>query len=425
MRARTAVLSEAPSVKSEGTIVRHPAANANAATILVGVMSLVPLALLFPVVALCLHTAGGSIWKLLWWAAWCGLAITAFMAMSIVWFGPFRWLPKRMRTKLLATVLIIVPAAILMASMWFLADYSYAYIAEMDAREVTDVRVDGIAAAVAQDGVAMIALQPSAGYIAPPGSVNGSAANSTGSLIRTFTYGCHGVFVPKMCCEAGVTHDFGSNNCQNCSYWRYPDSCPGAELFMVAPLWQDASSMTGSPAAMVYQSNAFLFDTLAARSAWVAAQQATAAPFNTELCRGGRLCGFVPTNAHVQAHWNSWHRDSTASVQEAAVGRHSYAGEPAEVALQRARDLAASRMQSLGRAGEQVPLLWVPTDTHNSFAEWESKLASSERSGDIGTTLLYVAAGLFGASSLGAATWTHGRACFEAAGTTADPSASV
>lgn len=427
MRARTAIMSEPSRSKDlESVTSRPPTSKANASTILLGVMSLVPLVLLFPLVTLCIHTERSGVWKFLWWAAWVGLAVTALVCLVMVWFGPYRWLPRRQATKGLATALVIIPAAVLLASMWYLADYSYAYLAEADAREVVDVQVDKLGDVTAQDGVALVALQPGAGHIPPTGnSTNGSVAN--GMLVTTFNYGCHGEHVPKMCCDVSMaSHDQGSH-CYNCSYWRYPDVCPGAELFLVAPLWQDASSTTGRPAAIVYQSRAFLFETEAARSAWSAAQQASAPAFTSELCRGGRLCAFVPRNAHVQAHWEQWHRDNSASVEEAAVGKHSYEGTPAGLSLRRAQDLAAAQMQALGRPGEQVPLLWVPADTHGSFAAWESKLAESERSGDVGTTLLYVAAGLFGLGALGAASWTHGRECWEAsaAGAPEQPAASA
>eukprot|EP00408_Alexandrium_pacificum_P030776 CAMPEP_0171281414 /NCGR_PEP_ID=MMETSP0790-20130122/66391_1 /TAXON_ID=2925 /ORGANISM="Alexandrium catenella, Strain OF101" /LENGTH=374 /DNA_ID=CAMNT_0011750639 /DNA_START=190 /DNA_END=1310 /DNA_ORIENTATION=+ len=338
--------------------------------------------------------------------------MSATACVAVVWYGPFSWLPRRFSTKLLATACIVIPVGVLMASMWFLADYSYAYLAEHDAREVIDVRVDKLGETVAEDGVAMIALQPGMGYISPgDNATNGSDANQM--LITSFSYGCHGAYVPKTCCDSGMMTSDQMSHCYNCSYWRYPDTCPGAELFHVAPLWQDSSSTSGRPLALAYQSRTFLFDTDAARTSWAATQQANPPTFRSELCRDGRLCAFVPKNAHVQAHWDFWHRGDAATVLDAAVGKHSYEGTSSGSSALRAQDLAAAVMQAMGRPGERVPLLWVPADTHGSFAEWEAKIEHSERSGREGTTLLYVAAGIFGVAALGAASWSHGRNCWE------------
>jgi len=401
------------SKRGEDSASSRPSSNQNAGTILLGIVSLIPIMLLFPLVTLSIHTAAEGIWKFLWWAAWVGIAITALTCIITVWFGPYRWLPRRQATKALASACVVIPATILMVSMWYLADYSHAYLSETDAREVVDVRIDQLGEVVAEDGVALVALRSGEGHIAPgQNASNGSAS----MLITSFNYGCHGVFVPRMCCDVGGMVQDQVSQCHNCSYWSYPDVCPGAELFLVAPLWHDAASISGRPAAVAFQSRTSLFETEAARSAWAAAQQATPPSFEPAFCRGGHLCAFVPRNPRVQAHWNLWHRGNAATVEQSAVGAHDYEGATAVLALARAQDLAAAQMQDLGRPGERVPLLWVPSDAHDSFSAWESRLAASERSGEIGTTLIYVAAGLFGVSALAAAIWTHGRACWESAG---------
>jgi len=416
MRARTMLTLPSSGEQTEGDPCSSRRSGTDASTILLGITALFPIMFMYPLVTLCVNSSGSGVLKFLWWAAWVGLAFAALASILVVCYGELRWLPRRPAARGTAAAAVVIPAGLMMASMWFLADYSYAHLAEADAREVVDVQVGRLGEVASQDGVALVALRRGEGYIPPLGNASGGSAPNR-LLVTSFNYGCHGEFVPKMCCEVGmgIVQD-AANQCHNCSYWRYPDLCPGAELFHVAPLWHDQGSAGGRPAAIAFQSRALLFGTDAARSAWALSLQASPPAFASEFCRGGRLCAFVPRNVHVQAHWDHWHRGDAASVMSPAVGEHGYEGAPAPVSLARARDLAAAQMQALGRPGEQVPLLWVPADTHASFSAWESRLSESERSGEVGRALLFVTAGYFGLTALGSALWTHGRACVRASG---------
>jgi len=320
----------------------------------------------------------------LWWITWA----------SLLPIGVWCVLKARQTsvvTPVLGMVCVAVMFGLLMSFMWLRASFSFAHLAENGAAEEVNVALDKLPAMEAKGDVALVALEAGQGFV----------QNKTVFQVSNFSYGCHGHMTSSLC------HTSASNGGprKTCQHLAFPDECPGVELLMIAPVWYDSSSVVGRPYALALQSKTFLFNNESGRSTWAANHQKP--EFKTELCRNERFCAFLPSNTHVEAHWNEWHSEhSAADVVQDGVGKHSHTVLPYKESLDRAKALAKTQMKQLSIAGDYLPLLWVPAETSESFQLWEKNLQQSESLGRIGFIILIIFAANFVLISL--AFFAHG-----------------
>jgi len=329
---------------------------------------------------LCLNSYDNDAVEVLFWVSWA-----AFIPAGLGGLYISRRLSGVKSAVAMSGVGIML--GVLLATMLLRRSYAFAHVMEKGAAEKIDVTLDEVVDLVADDGVALIALKAGQGFARPQPLTS----------VTHFSYGCHGQWSYHDC------HMTPQASKQACQEWIFPDECPGAELLMLTPLWTD-SSQTGQAKALAVQRRTFLFNNETGRANWEANHSSI--EFTAELCRDGRFCAFLLSNPHVETHWNRWHsKDNAMHVLHEGIGEYARPMILHDESMDRAKGLATDELEQLGMAGDHLPLLWVPADTHESFQDWENRLQTSEAHGHAGFVLLIVFACFFAVCGISLLIW--------------------
>eukprot|EP00747_Dinoflagellata_sp_TGD_P185432 gnl/TRDRNA2_/TRDRNA2_41986_c0_seq1.p1 gnl/TRDRNA2_/TRDRNA2_41986_c0~~gnl/TRDRNA2_/TRDRNA2_41986_c0_seq1.p1 ORF type:complete len:430 (+),score=94.12 gnl/TRDRNA2_/TRDRNA2_41986_c0_seq1:94-1383(+) len=341
-----------------------------------------------------------------WWgvfiatAAILGLAICICVSVNAV---------KGRACTALSGLLPAGCVVLLLLSQWYMKEYSIAKRAEDEARIVEGVTPVLLEKALSDENNALLKFSPNTGYVQSDGADSPKFKKVPAFTAYEFEAGCGGSYQPE---SAGGAE----------GYWSYPETCPGVEVVLAAPLWYSREEANGDqgnqsiPAAIVFQVYSGIFKHATSRHVYIQKLEEGGTPFKLADCGDeaeGEICALNPYNAQVQKHWEEWHKLSNETAEE-GVGRYEQPTRKSlETEMNRVQEAAQLQMNNLGFGNRALPpLLWVPADENEEFVAYYAVIEQSRKNGPKAKIFLVCAISLFVLTVVGYCSATLcGKAC--------------